>query len=143
MRATIFVLFLLQVTVEEPLLRVVPTIDHLRQWCAAEGSYDACTQFIAYRLEARCVPDGQQGWSMDAAARFRPWIFLYNLRQLSHEREHIGDVQRSAEELVAGLEHLRFASAEECEARALTERAAFGAAMRNFATASNAKRHPQ
>src|SRR5687768_9744854 len=73
--------------VADPLVRVVPTDEHLREWCGVDGRIEACTRFIAYRLETACAPAGE-GWTMRAKATFRPWIFLLNLSQAAHEHEH-------------------------------------------------------
>jgi hypothetical protein len=128
------------VVVADPLVRVVPTADHLREWCGVSGNIEACTRFIAFRLETTCVPAADQ-WAMRATATFRPWIFLRNLAQLTHEHDHIGDVQRSVAGHVAALEGLSFPAAEECRARSLQEATRFGELMRVFARESNETRH--
>lgn len=129
------------VVVADPLLRVVPTDAHLREWCGVGGDLEACTRFIAFRLEATCAPSAE-GWVMRATATFRPWIFLKNIAQLTHEREHIGDVQRSVAAHAAALEGLSFAGDEECRARSVQEAMRFGEVMRIFARQSNEARHP-
>ncbi|HYC91204.1 MAG TPA: hypothetical protein VEO54_18435 [Thermoanaerobaculia bacterium] len=128
-----------RVNVGQPMMTVAPTTEHLRQRCGVEGNYDACTRFVAYRLDAACTDEGR----IAATATFRPWIILRNLHSLSHEHEHIGDVRRSVEAFLTGLESLRFSSAEECRARVLEERASFGTTMRAYALASNLERHPR
>lgn len=129
------------VNVEQPMMTLAATKDHLRQWCGVAGSYDACTRFIAYRLEASCAA-GDGGWRIQATAKFRPWIFLRNLESLAHEHEHVRDVRRSVEVYLTGLQSLPFATEGDCRARALTETAAFGTTMRGYALASNLERHP-
>ena len=79
---------------------------------------------------------------MRATATFRPWIFLRNLAQLTHEREHIGDLQRSVAAHAAALEGLVFAAPEDCRARSVQESLRFGEVMRVFARQSNEARHP-
>lgn len=126
-----------RVNVEQPVVTLAPTAERLRDWCGAEGSYDACTRFVAFRLQASCV-DGR----IEATATFRPWIILRNNRSLAHEHDHIGDVRRSVEVFLTGLASRRFASDAECRAAVLEEREGFGDTMRGYALASNLERHP-
>lgn len=120
---------------------LVPTMQHLRDTCGASGDYDACTRFVAWQLNATCASDSD-GWRMRASATFTPWIVLYNIEQLSHELDHVGDVRRSAEQYVDELEHERFASPEECRQRTIQEAGSFEETIRRFASESNAVRHP-
>ena len=128
------------VIVLQPMVRLVPTQQHLLEWCGVEGNIEACTRFISYRLEASCAPAGAE-WGLRATATFRPWIFLRNMAQLTHEREHIGDVQRYAAAHVAALEGLTFATADDCRQRSIQETASFAETMRAFAKRSNEERH--
>ncbi len=130
------------VEVLTPLTKVTSSISDLREACRGAGQYDACTRMIAYRLEAACSVEGN-GWKLEATARFRPWIFLYNVRRLTHETEHVEDIRRSAERYVSGLESIRFESLAVCESRGLAERAGFEMQMASFALESNLARHPQ
>jgi hypothetical protein len=130
------------VSVLTPLTKTTSSVDELRDLCQGPGRYDACTRMIAYRLEAHCAPRGD-AWTLDATARFRPWIFLHNPQRLTHEKEHVEDIRRSAERYVLGLESLTFASRAACESRGLAERAAFEMNMAGFALESNLARHPQ
>lgn len=129
------------VVVAQPLIRFVPTQQHLREWCGAPGDYEACTRFIGFRLEATCAPAGGR-WTIAAAATFRPWIFVRGAEHLMHEHEHIRDVERFTAQHVAGLEALSFPSADECRQRSIQETSRFGEAMREFARRSNEERHP-
>jgi hypothetical protein len=129
------------VTVLEPITSVVANRDRLRELCVVDGRYDACTRFIAFRIDGSCVPDGQK-WRIDASASFRPFILLWNLRSLSHEQEHVGDLRRSVGGLMAGLGSIAFESRDGCAARLTAEQGAFGDTLRTFATASNLERHP-
>jgi hypothetical protein len=128
------------VTIEAPIIRVVPTIKHLYEWCGAAGPFDACTHFIGFRLEAAC---GQQGggWSMRAVATFRPWILLKNLSSLSHEHDHIDDVEQSVAAYVASLQAMTFDQAGDCQAAVIREKSAFGSRLREFAQLSTEVRH--
>ena len=130
-----------EVRMGSPIRSLVPTMQHLRDQCGAAGTYDACTRFVAWKLEANCERDGEE-WLIRAAARFTPWIVLYNVHQLSHELEHIKDVRQWTEAYAVGLERLRFASGAECRARTLQESDGFEATIRGFASASNALHHP-
>ena len=129
------------VNVEEPMTTLAATNEHLRRWCGVAGSYDACTHFIAYRLQASCAA-GDGAWRIRATAKFRPWIFLRNLESLAHEHEHVRDVRRSVEVFLTGLESLQFPTEGDCKAKVLSETAGFGATMRGYALASNLERHP-
>lgn len=130
-----------EVIVEPQMTTLVPTMQHLRDSCAIGGLYDACTRFVAFRLQATCAPENDS-WRMHATARFRPWVFLRNMHSLPHEQEHVRDVKASVEGLVAGLEAATFDSRTGCHQRAFEEMAAFGELLRRFAAQSNAARHP-
>ena len=121
--------------------QIVATLDALHHTCAADGRFDACTNFISYRLETHC--SHQRSWRVDARATFRPWIHLYNIRQLPHEVLHVGDVRGSVERYAAALEQAEFASAADCQAAALIASGRFEQRMLEFARASNALRHPR
>lgn len=130
------------VVVLAPLTKATASIRDLREACQGPGRYDACTRIVAVRLEAHCSVDGG-AWTLDASATFRPFIFLHNIQRLTHEKEHIEDIRRSAERFVNGLESIRFESQGQCEARSLVEGAAFASQMGGFALESNLTRHPQ
>lgn len=129
------------VVVAHPLIRFVPTQQHLREWCGAAGDYEACTRFISFRLESTCAPVADR-WAMEAVATFRPWIFVRGAEHLMHEHEHIRDVERFTAQHVAGLEALWFTSGDECRQRSIQEASRFGETMRAFARRSNEERHP-
>lgn len=131
-----------EVVVQTPKTVLVATVQHLRDDCGAAGSYDACTRFLAYRLEPSCIPD-QDAWRMTTSATFLPYIVLYNLHSLSHELEHIGDVRESLQRYGDHLEQSRFASADDCRANASIASSSFADLIRGFAAQSNAARHPQ
>src|SRR6476659_3980613 len=80
------------VVVAKPLLKVMNNVQRLREVCTSDGDFDACTRFVAFRLNAVCARAGD-GWSIEASATFRPWIFLYNMGSLSHEQLHIDDIR--------------------------------------------------
>ncbi|HEY3054015.1 MAG TPA: hypothetical protein VGK04_11580 [Thermoanaerobaculia bacterium] len=113
----------------------------LRASCMADGEYDACTRFVAYRLETTCVARGNSS-SIQARATFRPWILLHNPEQLSHELLHIDDVRRLVEIYVAEVEQPAFDSSAQCQSEALRAMSGFGDKMREFALRSNLERHP-
>ena len=127
------------VLVAEPLLRVAASPAALAAWCGGER-VEACTHFVAYRLNATCAPS-PGGFAMRAAATFRPWIFLAGPEHLAHERDHIEDLRRSVASYAAALEALTFADAPPCQARAVQETAAFEEVMRLLARQSNEERH--
>ena len=124
------------VAVERAVIRFVP-LQHLHELCSADGDFDACTRFVAYRLEAHCDSSNLQ-----ASITFTPLIFLYNIRQLPHEELHIDDIRRFASAYVGELERLNFSSADQCEAETFRLTTGFGQKMREFADRSNRERHP-
>lgn len=130
------------VRVLNPLIKTTSSVTDLREACRGAGQYDACTRMIAYRLESSCSA-GDGDWKLDAAATFRPWIFLRNIQRLTHEKEHIEDIRRAVERHVNGLEAVRFESLPACQARSLTESESFEMQMGQFALLSNLARHPQ
>ena len=130
-----------EVVIQPQMTTLSPTAKHLRESCGAGGVYDACTRFVAYRLRATCTPEGQS-WRIQAAATFRPWVFLRNMHSLTHEQEHVRDVRHSVEAHLGMLESMTFTSEAACQQTAFTEMGGFGARMRDFAAQSNAERHP-
>ena len=128
------------VVVAQPLLKVVHNVQRLREVCTADGDFDACTRFVAYRLKAACARNDDQ-WSIEATATFRPWIFLNNLGSLAHEQRHIDDIRTYAERYLIEIGREQFASRDVCEATALAAAAGFEQKMREFAARSNEERH--
>lgn len=131
-----------ELIVRRPATLLVPTMQHLRDHCGASGDYDACTRFVAYHLDASCAPAEESSWSVRANATYAPWVFLYNVRELTHELEHIDDVRDSIQQHLASLEALRFESEAECTQRGLSEQKAFEQTIRAAAIKSNLTRHP-
>jgi hypothetical protein len=128
------------VIVEPPLMRVVSTREQLHERCGAEGNFDACARFIAFRLRAQCsMRDGI--WTLTGSATFRPWITLYNIRQLPHEQEHIRDVRALVASHIAELEAIAFADEQSCHIAADLAGGTFGDKMAEFAAASNQRMH--
>ena len=131
-----------RVSVEPAMTKVVPNMPLLRNACLVEGEFDACTNFIAFRMTPACIGEGE-AWHIQATATFRPWIILYNIRQLPHEKEHVEDVRTFAERYLVEVSVASYASQEQCMQAALNESASFGVTMRELARRSNALRHPQ
>jgi hypothetical protein len=130
-----------EVVVEPQMTTLAPTMQHLRDSCAISGVYDACTRFVAYRLEAVCAPEGSS-WKLHVAAKFRPWVFLRNMHQLAHEQEHVRDIRELVERHLAAIEAAVFANEAACQQNAFTAMGGFGDTLREFARRSNAFRHP-
>lgn len=80
-------------------------------------------------------------WTTEASATFRPWITLYNIRQLPHEQEHIRDMRKSVSDYLAELEGVVFTDEESCRAAALVASETFGEKLAEFAAASNQRLH--
>ena len=133
--------FAAETVVQPPTAVLVSTLEKLHALCGPDGEFDACTRFVAYRLQATCLPQGASA-SINASVTFKPLIYLYNIRQLPHEQLHIDDIRGFAASYVAEIESLRFASREQCEAEALQAVGEFGTTMRQFAIRSNRLRHP-
>lgn len=130
-----------RVVVAAPMIKVVSNSRLLRDFCSSEADFDACTRFVAFRLRASCLPSDDR-WSIDASATFKPWIVLYNLHSLAHERLHIDDIRTMTERYVKALGRETFATRDRCEASALAASTNFEQMMREFAQRSNAERHP-
>ncbi len=133
------VLFILlqAVIVQPPSTTIVANLPGLHDVCGSAANYDACTLFVAYRLNVTC-----REAQMNASVTFKPMVFLYNLGQLPHEQLHIDDLKRFASQYVGGLEARTFASNTECEEESIRLAAGFGSKMREFALRSNLERHP-
>ena len=131
-----------EVIVKEPVAKLAPTLQHLRELCPGPGDYDACTRFVAYRLEAACTPAAEAGWSMRTTATFTPWVFLYSVKSMTHELDHVSDVRATVHDRLSELEALQFASQADCTARGIAEENAFEGMIREAVALSNAKRHP-
>jgi hypothetical protein len=128
------------VVVAKPLLKVMNNVQRLREVCTSDGDFDACTRFVAFRLNAACARTGD-GWGIEASATFRPWIFLYNMGSLSHEQLHIADIRTYTERYISELGREQFSSRDVCEASALAAIGTFEQTIRGFAERSNAERH--
>lgn len=128
------------VLVVKPLMKVVNNVNQLREVCTPDGDFDACTRFVAFRLSAACERVDER-WTIRANATFRPWIFLYNMKSLSHEQLHIGDIRTYTARYVSELGREQFSSRDVCEATALAAAGAFEQTIRGFAERSNAERH--
>ena len=126
-----------EVIVNHPVTRVVTSLKQLSSTCGIDGTYDACTQFFAYRLEASCSDD-----RMHATAAITPSIVLYNLRSLYHEHEHIQDMSDSLRRYVDALENRPFDSEVECRAAAADAMKSFESTVREFAAESLTLRDP-
>lgn len=130
-----------RVTVAAPLIHVVNNAQRLRDVCPADGEFDACTRFVAYRLTASCSLRTNGEWGIDAAATFTPWIVAWHLASIPHEQLHIRDIRESVERYIDALSQTSFVSQSACEADALSAAASFEQKMREFARRSNEQRH--
>jgi hypothetical protein len=129
-----------RVTIEKPIVSIAASSAHLREFCGAEGNYDACTRFVGFRLEAVCFSSGDV-WRAGGTATFRPFITLRNLDSTTHELLHVEDMRRSVELLLVELTETRFESEPACNTRVASETGAFGRSMQRFALESNLARH--
>ena len=136
------VLFILlqAVIVQPPSATIVPTLQGLHEVCGP-GAFDACTLFVAYRLDVHCVT-GERGAAMNASVTFKPMVLLHDIRQMPHELMHVDDVRTFAAQYVGELESRTFESDRLCEEEALRLTAGFGDRIRGFARRSNLMRHP-
>ena len=134
-------LILLQaVIVQPPATSIVSSLPRLHEICGP-GSFDACTRFVAYKLDVQCVTRAGVP-AMNASVTFRPMIFVYNIRQLPHEIMHVEDVRRFSSQYVDGVASVPFTSDQECQDESIRLAAAFGDRVREFALRSNLERHP-
>ena len=130
-----------RVAVATPILNVLHNAQRLHEVCPADGEFDACTRFVAFRLTASCSVRHDGRWSIDASATFRPWILAWHLSSIPHEHLHIDDIRESTERYVDSLMQQSFVSQAACEAEALSAKLSFEENLRTFARQSNEKRH--
>jgi hypothetical protein len=123
------------VIVQPPLVKAV-SLPWVHTACGDGADFDACTQFVAYRLNASC-----DGSKIHASVTFRPLIFVYNFQQMTHEWAHIDDVRTYCAGYVNDLEQRRFETESECRDAATLASATFGERMREFAGRSMARIH--
>lgn len=134
-------LILLQaVIVQPPATSIVPSLQGLHEICGP-GSFDACTLFVAYKLDVQCVTRNGAP-AMNASVTFRPMVFVYNIRQLPHEMMHVEDVRHFSSQYVDTIASVPFRSDAECREESSRLIAAFGDRIREFALRSNLERHP-
>ena len=134
-------LILLQaVIVQPPATSIVPSLQSLHDICG-DGNFDACTLFVAYRLDVQCVTRNGTP-AMNASVTFRPLVFVYNIRQLPHEMLHVEDVRHFSSQYVDAIATVPLQSDQECRAQSMQLAAAFGDRIREFALRSNLERHP-
>jgi len=123
------------VIVQPPLVKAV-SLPWVHTACGDGADFDACTQFVAYRLSASC-----DGSKIHASVTFRPVIFVFNFQQMTHEWAHIEDVRTYCAEYVTDLERSRFQTESDCRDAASLAAARFGEKMREFAARSMARIH--
>ena len=121
----------------EPAVVKLVSLDRVHDVCGS-AELDACTRFVAYRLDASCDSHG----TLRASVTFRPMIFLYNVQQLTHEKLHIEDIRRFADAYVTDIEQQPFETESQCRVAATITMDHFGSAMQSFAVRSNLERHP-
>lgn len=134
-------LILLQaVIVQPPSTTLVASLHNLHEICGP-GAFDACTRFVAYKLDVQCVTR-EGAPAMNASVTFRPMIFLQNIRQLPHEMLHVEDVRHFASQYADALASVALTSDAQCHEEAMQLSAGFGDRIREFALRSNLDRHP-
>jgi hypothetical protein len=124
--------------VVEPAVVKLISLDRLHDVCGSDRELDACTRFVAYRLDASCDWHG----ALRASVTFRPMIFLYNIQELTHEKLHIEDIRRFADAYVTDIEQKPFETESQCRDAVTIAMDHFGATMQGFAVRSNLERHP-
>ena len=130
-----------QLTMNDPAIRVVASVKQMRDYCGVDGTYDACTQFVSFKLEASCSAEGTS-WRIRTAAALTPSIVLYNLGSLRHENAHIADMTGSVTHYMSAIEAQQFASPDLCRDHASAVMSGFGIAVRTFARESLDLRDP-
>ena len=80
-------------------------------------------------------------WRLETSATFRPWITLYNIRQLPHEQEHVRDMRKSVGAYLAEMEGFVFTDEASCQSAGLAASETFGEKLAEFAAASNQRLH--
>ena len=122
--------------VVEPVTVKLVSLDRVHGVCGSD--VDACTRFVAYRVNASCDSHG----ALRASITFRPMIFLYNIQELTHEKLHIEDIRRFADAYVTDIDQKPFETDSQCRDAAMIAMGRFRVTMQGFAVRSNLERHP-
>jgi hypothetical protein len=133
---------LLLVLVQVHPSHIVRLTDHsqLRATCRTDRTDRACTDFVGRRLTAACAADGDR-WRIDARAQFIPFVYLWDVSALFHERAHIDDVRGEVARHLDALTAQRFATPAACEGTANAASAGFESEMNAMLRRSNARLH--
>lgn len=127
------------VLVAEPIVVLVRRFE-LAGKCGTKAKIEACTAFVGQRLSCRCGL-GADAWKLAASAQFIPVMYLLGPDHVSHERDHIDDVERSLRAYLGDLQTMRFESAEACQREAEARTGSFTTTMDRLKEDSNVKRH--
>lgn len=129
------------VRVREPMVRLVRPVE-LPLHCGNGANIQACTTFVAQRLECECSST-EGGWRIDAHAQFIPVMFVTGPVWVRHENDHVADVRGRVESHLQNLAMRRFEAFDECQVAADRERNGFPELMNQFKLESNLAFHPQ
>lgn len=121
-------------------LRVVAERRELAALCRTGRPIFACTDFVGLRLDCGCRAAGAQ-WRLEARAQVIPFVYLWDVQQLTHERMHVADVRHDLITYLQRLTVRRFETAAACEAEARDAAASFPRKLNWSLVASNRLRH--
>lgn len=108
--------------------------------CGSDHWIYACTKFLGEKLSTACeLRSGT--WRMHTTAQFIPYMYLWNISSLSHEKLHIEDIRTSVTQYLEELDERSYATVIDCEQAAASDTLTFSQHMDDWKRASNAKRH--
>jgi hypothetical protein len=128
------------VLVAPPRTQIVSSRTDLVKLCGSESWIYACTKFLGEKLSSTCVA-GKSGWHTRTSAQFIPYMYLWQVSSLAHEKLHIDDIRASLAQYLHDLDARTYASEADCEQAAESETLTFSHHMDEWKKASNAKRH--
>jgi len=109
--------------------------------CGIDANQEACTAFVGERLTCQCE-QSHTSWRISARAQFIPVMYVLGVDFVSHERDHIKDIDESLRGYLTLLSTLQFDSADSCQRKVTTEVTRFHMTMDEFKEDSNVRRHP-
>lgn len=128
------------VLVRQPLVVLIPSFK-LPAVCGTNAdNLQACTAFVAERLGCQCERR-DSGWRMVVSAQFIPVMYVLGPDYVSHERDHIKDIEQSLRKYLIEEQSIQFDSVEACEREATVQSANFAKTMNRFKEDSQVARH--
>jgi hypothetical protein len=122
-------------------IRLIHDEARLQEICRAQWKLNGCTFITGNRLLPSCA-NSNEGWRINASARFMPIAYILGSGVMPHENDHIDDIRQAAQQYLAELEQTVFPTVEVCQEAAGLARSGFEDRIRQFARDSQVRRHP-